>query len=339
MSLISSSVLPVDVVGIGLNATDTVIRLPLFPSLDSKVEILSTEVKAGGQVASAMVACRRWGLRARYVGKIGDDSAGEFQRHEMQREDVQSHWIVAPGCSSQSSFILVDQASGERTVLWKRDPAIALRAKDLKKSFLSGAKVLLVDGHDTEAATQAAHWARKQRILVVGDFDNRYRGVESLLETTDFILSSKDFPERVTSESNILISLPKIFERFKCRLIGATLGRLGVLCWDGSKFYLCPGFQVRTIDTTGAGDIFHAAFVYALNHSWPLERTLEFSCAAAALNCEAAGARGGIASLEEIDRLLRTGERSEPAYSDEELLEAAKVQRSAHQTSKPRGSL
>jgi sulfofructose kinase len=341
MSLIARSVLPVDVVGIGLNATDTIIRLPQFPSLDSKVEILSTDVKAGGQVASAMVACRRWGLRARYVGKIGDDSAGEFQRHEMKREGVQSHWIVARGCSSQSSFILLDQASGERTVLWKRDPAIALRAKDLKKNFLSGAKVLLVDGHDTEAATQAAHWAREQRILVVGDFDNRYPGVESLLEKTDFVLSSKDFPERVTSESDILKSLPKISKEFKSRLIGATLGRLGVLCWDGDRFYLCPGFKVRAIDTTGAGDIFHAAFVYALTCAWSLQRMLEFSCAAAALNCEAAGARGGIVSLEKIDRLLRTGERSEPAYSDEELLEAGKVQRKsyAHQTSNPRGSL
>src|SRR5271154_647032 len=95
----------VDVVGVGINATDTIIRLPHFPALDSKVELLSSDVRPGGQVASAIVACNRWGLSARYVGKIGDDGAGRFQAQEMEREGVEAHWIVAPNCTSQTSFI------------------------------------------------------------------------------------------------------------------------------------------------------------------------------------------------------------------------------------------
>src|ERR1700719_343388 len=102
----------VDVVGVGLNATDTVIRLPHFPTLDSKLEILSAERRAGGQTASAIAACQRWALHTRYVGKIGDDEAGKFQREEMDREGVYAHWITAPGCMSQSAFILVDEKSG-----------------------------------------------------------------------------------------------------------------------------------------------------------------------------------------------------------------------------------
>jgi len=250
----------VDVVGVGINATDTIIRLPRFPALDSKVEILSVDIKPGGQVASAIVACRRWGLSARYVGKIGDDAAGQLQMDEMQREGVEAHWIVAPGCSSQVSFILVDQPSGERTVLWKRAPAIALRPEDLKREWISGARALLVDGHDTEAAAQAARWAREMQIPVVGDFDNRYPGVEALLHHVDFAITSKDFPERITGERDLLKSLPRIFREFKCYLTGATLGRLGVLAWDGARFLLCPGFKVQAIDTTGAGDTFHGHF-------------------------------------------------------------------------------
>ena len=130
----------VDVVGVGLNATDTIIRLPYFPTPDSKVEVRSTEVKAGGQVASAMVACRRWGLSTRYVGKVGDDSVGRLQTAEMIREDVDARWIIAPGCASQTSHILVDEASGERTVLWNRDSSIALRADDLRREWISGAE-------------------------------------------------------------------------------------------------------------------------------------------------------------------------------------------------------
>jgi sulfofructose kinase len=315
----------VDVVGVGINATDTIIRLPHFPALDSKVELLSAEVKPGGQVASAIVACRRWGLSARYVGKIGDDAAGTLQAEEMQREGVESRWITVSGCMSQSSYILVDEISGERTVLWKRDPKISLRSDELKPEWISGAHALLVDGHDTEAAAQAARWAREERIPVVGDFDNRYPQVEALLEYVDFIVASKHFPERLTGEKDLLKSLPDIFRHFKCRLTGATLGRLGVIAWDGKRFLLCPGFQVHAVDTTGAGDIFHGAFMYGLARHWHMEAILEFSCAAAALNCTAPGARGGIASLEKIADLRASGRRSELAYSHEALVAASRA--------------
>lgn len=319
----------VDVVGVGINATDTIIRLPHFPTHDSKVEMISAEVKAGGQVASAMVACRRWGLNARYVGKIGDDAAGKFQVEEMAREGVEAIWIRARGCASQSAYILVDEKSGERTVLWKRDVKIAIQPRDLRREWISGAKVLLVDGHDTAAATRAARWAQAERIQVVGDFDNRYSGVEALLECVDFAITSKDFPERLTGEGDLLKSLPKIFIKFKFHLIAATLGRHGVLAWDGARFILCPGFRVKTVDTTGAGDIFHGAFVYGLVRGMAIQEILEFSCAAAALNCTAVGARGGIATLRAIAKLRRTGERSERAYSAEALTKVAGAARLA----------
>jgi sulfofructose kinase len=320
---------PPDVVGVGINATDTVIRLPHFPVLDSKVEILSAERRAGGQIASAITACQRWGLRARYIGKIGDDEAGKFQQEEMDREGVDAHWILAPGCMSQSSFILIDEKSGERTVLWKRDPRIALHPEDLRADWIAGARILLIDGHDTAASTQAAKWAREAGTLVLGDFDNRYPGVEELLEFVDFAITSKDFPARLTGDPNLLKSLPKIHAQFKCCLTGATLGRLGVLIWNGVRFHICPGFRVRTVDTTGAGDIFHGAFAYGFVRGWPIDEILDFSCAAAGLNCEGHGARGGIATLIEIDRLRRRGERSERAYPDEELAEASRAAVSA----------
>ena len=308
-----------DVVGVGINATDTIVRLPYFPALDSKVELLSVDVRPGGQVASAIVACQRWGLAARYVGKIGDDTAGQLQIEEMKREGVDAHWIVARGSMSQSSYILVDERSGERTVLWKRNSSIALRPSDVRREWLNGAAALLVDGHDTDAATQATRWAREEKIPVVGDFDNKYPGVEALLEFVDYPIMSKDFPERLTGEKDLLKSLPAIFRRFKCRLTAATLGRFGLVAWDGEKFLQVPGFRVNAVDTTGAGDIFHGAFLYGLIKNWSLKEVLEFSCAAAALNCTARGARGHIATLDEVAAFRKSADRSEIAYPKESL--------------------
>jgi sugar/nucleoside kinase (ribokinase family) len=258
------------------------------------------------------------------VGKIGEDAAGKFQIEEMKREGVEAHWVKARGHRSQTAFILVDEESGERTVLWNRDPQIALRPKDLRREWILRARALLVDGHDTAAATRAARWAYEAKIPVVGDFDNRYPGVEALLEYVDFPIASKDFPERLTGEPDLLKSLPKIFPLLKCHLIAATLGPPGVLAWDGTRFMLCPGFLVKTVDTTGAGDIFHGAFLYGLVRGMPTEDILEFSCAAAALNCPAVGARGKIATLQEIENLRSRGARAERAFASKALAEAAR---------------
>jgi sulfofructose kinase len=327
---------PVDVVGVGINATDTIIRLPHFPATDSKVELISADTKPGGQVASAMVACQRWGLRTRYVGKIGDDAAGKFQICEMAREGVEAHWINAASSSSQTSFILVDARTGERTVLWKREPRIAIAPSDLRHHWLQGCRALLVDGHDTAASKQAARWARDERVPVIADLDNLYRGVKALLKYVDFPITSKDFPARLTGEHNLLKSLPQIHAEFKCSLTTATLGSLGVLAWDGERFFLVRGFKVRALDTTGAGDIFHAGFIYGLLQGWPPEVILEFSNAAAALNCTASGARGRIANLAEIDNLCRTGARSKRAFKPEQLLEASQAAIRKFPGSRPR---
>ena len=305
----------VDIVGVGLNATDTLIRLPHFPSFNSKVEFRVSEVLPGGQVATAVTACARWGLRARYVGKIGDDPAGQLQQNEMRSSGIEAHWVVVPDCQSQSSFILVDANTGERTVLWKRDPRLELLPSDLQREWINQAKLLHVDGHDCASATQAAQWARSAGIPVTADLDNRYPGVEALLECVDYAITSHEFPARIMGQSDLLESLPAMASRFGCRVVAATLGADGVLAWEGERFHYSPAFDLQPVDTTGAGDVFHAAFAYGLLNGQDLPRILEFSCAAAGLSCLGMGARGGIPTIEEINALVRNGQRRPAAYS------------------------
>ncbi len=313
----------VDVVGVGLNATDTVIRLPGFPAFNSKMKVLSVERQAGGQVASAMVACRRWGLTARYVGSIGDDDLGRFQRSELEREGVEAYWFVVPGVQSQFSFILVDEPTGERTILWGRDPALALQPERLDRRWIERARLLHVDGHDAPAVAQAARWARQVRIPVMADVDNLYPGVEALLESVDFLLASSEFPARLLGESDPLLALPLLARRYGCRLSAVTLGERGALAWDGVRFHYAPAFLVEAVDTTGAGDVFHGGYIYGLLSGWEIDRCLQFACAAAGLNCTRPGARGGIFPVEEILHFLETGRRRDAAYDAASLGRAA----------------
>src|SRR6266851_2638940 len=191
-----SGISKVDVVGVGLNATDTLIPVHHYPAAGSKVEFRSANVLPGGQVATAMVACQSWGLRTRYVGKVGDDPAAALHRSEFARLGVETHLFTAPGCPSQQAFILVDDA-GERTVLWKRDDRLALQPSDLRREWIVNSRALHVDGHDTAAATVSAGWARAAGVPVIADLDELYPGVETLLKNVDYLITSRDIPGRL----------------------------------------------------------------------------------------------------------------------------------------------
>ena len=154
-----------DVVGLGLNATDTVIIVRELPALGGKERVVSLSRHAGGQVATALVTCQRLGLRARYIGKVGDDDAGRFQLASLRREGVDlRHTRVARHTPTQFGYILVDQRTGERTVFWDRDRGLTVSPKELNEQAIVTARALHVDGCDVEACLQAARWARRARI-------------------------------------------------------------------------------------------------------------------------------------------------------------------------------
>jgi sulfofructose kinase len=196
---------------------------------------------------------------------------------------------------------------------------LALLPGDLKREWIVNARALHVDGYDTAAAIQAARWARKAGIPVVADLDDLYVGVEELLPEIDYLIVSRDFPCRLMNEADLETALRGMQRVYGSRLTAATLGPDGVLAWDGARFHYSCAYKVPVVDTTGAGDIFHAGFIYGLLQGWPLERQLDFAGAAAALNCMGVGARGGIQSLETVLELVITGERYPALFSPERV--------------------
>ena len=303
---------PADLVGVGLNATDTLIPLAYYPARGSKVEYHHASILPGGQVATVVVACAQWGLRTRYVGKLGEDDAAALHRAEFARAGVETHILTAPGAGSPQSLLLVD-ADVERTVPNRRDHRLVLQPSELQQPWITHARALHLDGYDTAAAICAAQWARSAGIPVVADLDERYPGVEDLLALTDYPIVSRDFPGRLMpgfAAASLKPALQAMHRRYNSRLAAATLGEQGVLAWDGRQFHHAPAYRVPVVDTTGAGDIFHAGFIYGLLQNWPLARQLDFACAAAALNCTVQGARGHIAPLHEIEHLMATGTHS-----------------------------
>ena len=299
----------VDVIGVGLNATDTVIPVEEYPARGSKVEFPGTAALPGGQVATTLVACASWGLRTRYIGKLGQDDAARLHHDAFARAGVATEIVTVPDGVSAQSLIIVD-ASGERTVLCRKDERMNLYPTDLHRSWCEGSKILHVDGHDTAAATLAARWARAAGALVSADLDDLYPGVEELLPLVDFLIVNHDFAQRLTRIAALRPALQAMHARYGCRLSGATLGEAGAVVWDGTHFHAAEAYRVPVRDSTGAGDLFRAGFIFGYIRGWDLPRQLDFACAAAALNCSAVGARGGMATVAQIEHLMQTGTRS-----------------------------
>jgi sulfofructose kinase len=303
----------VDLVGVGLNATDTLITVPTFPERGSKIDYNHRSVLPGGQAATTVVACQTWGLSTRYVGKLGEDDAARLHHEAFRAVGVDAQIVTVAGASSLQNIILVD--SGERTVLCQRDERMVLQPEDLKRDWILNARALHLDGRDTAAATLAASWARSAGIPVIADLDEAYPGIEELVANVDYLIVSRGFPALITGEKNLEQALRRIHQRYGCRLAAATLGEDGVLAWDGHQMIHRTAYNVPVVDTTGAGDIFHAGFIYGLLQDWPLEKQLDFSCASAAMNCTCSGARGGIRPVEAIQKLMANTRRYQPVFA------------------------
>lgn len=305
-----------DVVGVGLNATDTLILLPRFPSYGGKVPFDREILSPGGQVASAMVTCAQLGLRTKYIGTLGDDERGVVQLESLRASSVNLDDIeIRANCPNQSAYILIDQTSGERTVLWNRNECLRIDPASITVEKITCARLLHIDGHDTPAVSRAAEIARRHQIPVSVDVDTIYPGFERVLPNVDYLIASSEFPSRWTHEPDPFRALSMIQDEYRMRVAAMTLGTDGSLARVDGRFIYSPGFIVDAIDTTGAGDVFHGAFCYSVIESMPVREALEFSNAMAALNCTALGARGHIASLPEAQALMRGAERmSNPEF-------------------------
>ncbi len=294
-----------DVLGIGLNATDTLLLVKEFPAYAGKVAFERELLSPGGQVATAVVTCARLGLRGRYIGTIGDDVRGNIQRDSLERTGVDtSGLIVRDGCPNQTAYIVIDESTGERTVFWQRAECLRLQSSDLRPSDIEAARLLHIDGYDIEAATFAAGIARRHGIPVSLDVDTVYPGFESVLKNTDYLVAGSSWPTKWTGEHDPFEALLSLHREYRPVVTAMTLGNHGSLALYEGAWYYSAAFEVPCADTTGAGDVFHGAFCCAMLEGMPMEAALDFSNAAAALNCTAIGARGHVPLREEVHRLL-----------------------------------
>lgn len=301
-----------DVVGLGENSIDFVYRLPTFPvpnSHASKLRVTSHRVLPGGQVATTLATCAALGLRAKYIGVFGEDANGERIRETLARRGVDVRDAVTHAAANRYAVILVDERHGERVVLWDRDARLDLAVDELRLDTIRQARVLHVDDVDEEASIAAARAARDAGVIVTSDIDRVSGRTRELLDAVTIPIFSEHIPQALTGEADVeraMRTLGRDRHGWSC----VTLGANGSMLLDGRRLHHVPAFGVEVVDSTGAGDVFRGAFIYAMLRGDRPADVLRFANAAAALSCRREGAIESIPSLPEVEQLLLRNDTS-----------------------------
>lgn len=299
-----------DVVGLGEISLDRVCVVDDLSAVGSvdKAPLHSLERHPGGTIATALLGCAQLGLRSGLIGATGDDEAGELARSSLAAAGVDlSGTREIEGAATREAIILVDRRSGDRSVLFRRDPALALPLGrgGLDRNEILRARALLLDTSDPEASLWAAGVARSAGIPVVLDADRAWPQAEALLSLVDFPVVSERLAEEFAGTGSVREGLRAISSH-GATLAVATRGERGSLALSDTGWIESEGFAIEPVDTTGAGDAFRAAFVWGVLAGMSAERVLEVANAAGALSCLALGAQAGLPMSADVAELVRS---------------------------------
>jgi len=290
--------------GVGQCCWDTLTVVGAYPSPDGKAQALAWEEQAGGPTATALVALARLGVVCRFAGVTGDDGAGERIRRALGAEGIDTASLaVRPGGESQRAFIMVEQGSGRRTIVWRPPVAEPLQPGEVPETFLSGCSLLLLDGLMADVSLHAARLARNLGIPVMVDAGRMRPGMLELARRCDYLVAAEQFFldlgwDRTPGQFRVLAA------GLGAPVVTVTLGAGGSLTWEGGEPFPVPAFPVAAVDTTGAGDVFHGGYGYGILQGWGVRETVVFASALAAMKCRQVGGQRGIPPLCDVASFL-----------------------------------
>ncbi len=300
----------------GYNAFDVTVAVTGLPAADTKTQTPPIRLGAGGPAANAAGALARLGARVRLVTPLADDLPGQQQRRELAAAGVDlSLCLPAPGAGSPLAVILVDGASGTRTVLWSRGALPAMDCAAMQDAWLDDADLLLVDGHDPFATGRLARAARARGRPVVMDAGSVRDGTDELVAACTDVIAAAAFGPAFCGPSRPRGILEGLRARGP-RRVAITFGAGGVLGLDDDGFVIVPAFAVPVVDTTGAGDAFHAGYAWARVRGVGFAACLEWGAAVAALKCGGWGCREALPDADAAAALVAGGARRPAAVPD-----------------------
>lgn len=293
-----------DCLGFGICAADYLCIVPKYPELDQKTEAVEFSLQGGGPVATALVTLARLGCRTTFIGRIGDDTAGKFLLNEFERESVNTTgMIIDQSMPTNQAFIWIDKQTGKRSIVLNGKHYRKVMPAEINLKHIKAARYLLIDGRDTESTFELIEWSKVKGTKIVIDAGSPRDRMDELLDLIDYPVVSESFCHKYLKLTDYKEAIKKLLEYGAVAAV-VTCGSRGCYGGDNSGIYYQPAYQVKVVDTTGAGDVFHGAFVFGLLQNWELPKILQFASATAAIKCTKIGGRSGIPDFQTVNNFL-----------------------------------
>jgi len=301
----------IQVVGLGQACVDYLGRLYAYPDENGKEELIDLHMRCGGPASTALVTLSRLGISTSFLGSLSDDLFGQHIFTNLKNEKVDISCLkISPGFSSQFAFISITRNSGNRTVFWHRGSVPELRKEDIDIHCFPNARVLHLDGLMIEASIEAALQAKAMGMTVVMDGGSLREGTRDLTQLVDILIVSETFASALTGSGASFVDTLYALRGLGPSQVTVTLGEKGSVGLDEQGICRQEAFTVQTEDTTGAGDVYHGAYIYGLLQMWDMRKCMQFASAAAALNCTGIGAQNEAVSLSGIQELIEKSKNS-----------------------------
>ncbi len=286
---------------IGHASYDTTIPMCGFLEENTKLRIDTKFECGGGPACNAAYLLGKWGMDTTFIGVVGNDKYGNYIKKELDEVKVDTRYMrILDGYETTSSIIFANVEGGTRTIVSYR-PGEAERLKDVDLDFEPD--IILVDGHEFELSRNMIE--KYPNAISIMDAGRATEDNLKLAQMIDYVVCSKEFAETVTGikldGSNYDLLYQKMKETFPKNII-VTLEDKGCLYEYNKELKIMPSIEVKSIDSTGAGDIFHGAFTYGIASNWDLEEILRFSNVTAGLSVTKIGSRNSIFTYEEVKR-------------------------------------
>lgn len=294
-----------DLIGIGSAVYDTLLLTNSFPAEDEKIRAERVLCQGGGPCTTALCAAAKQGIRAAFIGAVGDDEAGRAIGDDLRRWGVDTtHLRHRAGQTSTQSFVLLNQASATRTCVACGGDASPLLPEELAQEVILNSRVLHLDGRSLEAAVAAAAIAHGAGVTVSYDAGRVYPGIEALLPLTDWLIPSEGFVRDFTGEADPERAALQLFREYRPSVMIVTQGARGGFLVENGQILRYPAFSVDAVDSNGAGDVFHGAYIAARLKGLSSFDAAVHASASSALKCRGLGARIHAPSYEEAKTFL-----------------------------------
>jgi len=300
----------VKVVGLGLATLDVLMRSGALPTWEKGVRLSGFGIDGGGPVGTAMVAVSRLGVPVGYVGIAGNDTIADLKVGSFVENGVDvSRLIRRDQPEKQVVIVNVHEETGERLFSFVEGFNDGeLTPEELDRDYITNADFLHLEGHHWSAAMQAADWMHEAGKTVVYDGSKTTRKVaertRQLVEKVDVLICGSGYGRGLTGLTDVW-DIGRAILDLGPRIVVQTEGELGSYTVTRDDHFHTPAFPVDVVDTTGAGDVFHGAFIVGLHKGWDLRTIARFSTAVSSLKCTKLGGRRGIPYYDEVVAFLR----------------------------------